>query len=65
MIGFDAKSAAANLDQFDLEAMREGSFIKRHTKSFAAPVKKAQRMARDPKSRQDRSRMVTIRSKAK
>ena len=51
---------AKNLDQFDLDAMREGAMMRRHDKSFAAPVKPAQKMARDPKSRADRSRMVTV-----
>lgn len=62
---FATTNAVRHLDQFDIEAEREGSFIKRHTKSFAAPVKPAQRMARDPKSRAQRSKMVSIRAKAK
>lgn len=51
-----------NLDQFDLEAMREGAMMRRYEKSVHAPVKPAQRMSRDPKSRKDRSKMVTINS---
>jgi hypothetical protein len=51
-----------NLDEFDLQAMREGAFMRRHEKSVNAPVKPAQKMARDPKSRKDRSKMVTIKS---
>ena len=53
---------AKNLDQFDLEAMREGAMMRRHDKSVHAPVKPAQKMSRDPKSRSDRSRMVTIKN---
>ena len=49
-----------NLDAFDLEAMREGAFMRRHEKSVNAPVKPAQQMSRDPKSRADRSLMVTV-----
>ena len=48
------------LDKFDLEAMREGHYIRRHEKSFAAPVKPKQKMARDPKSRKARAGMVAI-----
>ena len=51
-----------NLDKFDLEAMREGHYIRRHIKSFAAPVKPQQKMARDPKSRQARSKMVAVKN---
>ena len=49
-----------NLDQFDLDAMREGAFMRRHEKSVNAPVKPAQRMSRDKKSRTDRTKMVTV-----
>lgn len=51
---------AKNLDQFDLEAMREGAMMMRHVRSVNAPVKPAQRMSRDKKSRQSRSRMVAV-----
>lgn len=54
---------ARHLDAFDLEAMREGAFMRRHEKSINAPVKPAQKMARDRKSREARSKMVQITTK--
>lgn len=53
-----------NLDEFDLQAMREGAMMRRHEQSVHAPVKPAQRMSRDKKSRQCRSKMVTVPTKS-